>query len=81
MNCRATQTPDKLHGSLHPPPKKGPSVALGTPSMTLKISRKLWISLEQKLQLRISTIRGKLFAYYIYTYLEQNKSNNVEILL
>ena len=38
MNCRVSWTPDKLHGSLHPPPKKDPSVALGTPSVTLKIS-------------------------------------------
>ena len=49
--------------------------------MTLKISRKLWMSSEQKILPRISTIRGKLLAFYIYTYLQQNKSNNVEILL
>ena len=55
--------------------------ALGTPSVTLKISRKLWMSSEQKILPRISTIRGKLLAFYIYTYLQQNKSNNVEILL
>ena len=39
MDCRASWTPGKLHGSLHLPPKnkKDPSVALGTPSVTLKI--------------------------------------------
>ena len=36
MNCQANCTQDKLHGSLLPTPKKDPSVALGTPSVTLK---------------------------------------------
>ena len=35
MNCWVSWTPDKLHGSLHPPPKKDPSIALGTPSVTV----------------------------------------------
>ena len=39
------------------------------------------MSSEQRMQLRIPTIRGKLFPYYIYICLEQNKSNNEEILL
>ena len=40
MNCRESWTSGKLHASLHTPPKKDPSVALGTPNVTLKISRK-----------------------------------------
>ena len=37
MNCWASWTPDELHGSLHPPTKIDPTVALSTPSVTLKI--------------------------------------------
>ena len=50
MNCLSSWTPDKLHGSLHPPLKtKDPFVALGTPSVTLKISPKWRISSEQQI--------------------------------
>ena len=61
--------------------KEDPSVALGTPSVTLKISPKWWISSEQGIQLRIPTIPGKLFSYYIHICLKQSKSSNEEILL
>ena len=54
---------------------------LGSPSVALKISRKWWMSSEQRIQLRIPTICGKLFPYYIYICLEQNKSSNQEILV
>ena len=73
MNCRTSWTPDKLRGSLPPPPKKDPSAALGTPRVTLKISRKWWMNSEQRISLRISTIRGKLFPYYKYIRLEHDK--------
>ena len=62
-------TPDKLHGSPPSATKKDPSVALRKPSVTLKISRKWWMSSKQRISLRISTIRGKLFPYYIYIYI------------
>ena len=61
--------------------KKTPSVALGTLTVTLKILRKWCISSEQRIQLRILTVRGKLLPYYIHICLEQNKSNDEEILL
>ena len=48
--------------------KKDPLVALGTPSVVaLKICIKDFTKLvEQRISLRISTIRGKLFPYYIH---------------
>ena len=52
---------------------------LDTPSVKLKISQKWWMSSEQRIQLRIPTIHGKLFPYYIYISVEQNKSSNEEI--
>ena len=61
--------------------KRDTSVALGTPNVTLKISRKWRMSSEQRIQLGLPTIRGKLFPNYIYICLEHNKSTNEEILL
>ena len=78
---RASWMPNKLPVSLPPPPKKDPSVAIGTPIVTLKISRKWWMSSEQRMQLKIPTIRGKLIPYHIYICLEYNKSNKEEILV
>ena len=90
MNCRASWTLDKSQIS--------PSVTkLGTPSLTLKISQKWWMSSEQRIANRITKNTDyswkitSIYIYYIYIYilyiyilyicLEQNKSRNGEILL
>ena len=57
------------------------ATTLGTRSVALKILQKWWMSSEQRILLRIPTIRGKLFPYYLYISREQNKSSNEKTLL
>ena len=67
MNCRASWTLDKSQIS--------PSVTkLGTPSLTLKISQKWWMSSEQRIANRITKNTDyswkitSIYIYYIYIY-------------
>ena len=71
MNFRASWTLDKLHGSLHLSPNQ-------TVKCDIKDFMKMVVSSEQRIQLRIPTIRGKLFPYYIFIYicLERNNSSH-----